>query len=108
MTRVEFFSQDGRITGFCCQGHSGLAEAGSDIVCAAVSATVQFAECTITDVLGVRAKSKVKEDEAQITLTLPASYEQEDAVQAVLHGMMLSLTCWRDQYPDNLEVVMEV
>ena len=108
MTRVEFFSQDDKITGFCCQGHSGYAEAGADIVCAAVSATVSFAANTITDVLGVRAKLKVKEDEARITLTLPASYEDEDAVQAVLQGMMLTLTSWRDEYPDNLEVVMEV
>ena len=58
--------------------------------------------------LGVRAKLKVKEDEARITLTLPTSYEDEDAVQAVLQGMMLTLTSWRDEYPDNLEVVMEV
>ena len=108
MTRVEFFSQDDKITGFCCQGHSGYAEEGADIVCAAVSATVSFASNTITDVLGVRAKLKVKEDEARITLTLPTSYEDEDAVQAVLQGMMLTLTSWRDQYPDNLEVVMEV
>lgn len=108
MTRIEFFSQDDRISGFCCQGHSGYAEEGSDIVCAAVTTAVSFAANTITDVLGVRAKLKVKDDEAQITLTLPASYEQEEAVQAVLQGMMLTLMSWRDQYPENLEVVMEV
>ena len=108
MTRIELFSQDDRIYGFWCQGHSGYAEEGSDIVCAAVTTAVSFAANTITDVLGVRAKLKVKDDEAQITLTLPASYEQEEAVQAVLQGMMLTLMSWRDQYPENLEVVMEV
>lgn len=108
MTRVEFFSQDDRITGFCCQGHSGYAEAGADIVCAAVSTAVSFAVNTISDVLGVRAKCKVQQDEARITLTLPATCESEDAVQAVLTGMMLTLTKWRDDYPDYLEVVMEV
>ena len=30
MTRVEFFDQDGRITGFSCSGHSGYAEEGSE------------------------------------------------------------------------------
>ena len=44
MTRVEFFNQNGRINGFCCAGHSGYAEEGSDIVCAAVSTAVKFAE----------------------------------------------------------------
>ena len=37
MTRCEFFTEDERITGFTVFGHSGYAEAGSDIVCAAVS-----------------------------------------------------------------------
>lgn len=107
MTRVEFFDQDGRISGFTVSGHSGYAEAGSDIVCAAVSTAVQFAETTISDVLGNRVKTKVNEEEARITLTLPASCEDEEAVQAVLTGMMLTLCELRDQYPDYIEV-MEV
>lgn len=57
MTRVEFFDQDGRISGFCCSGHSGYAEAGSDIVCAAVSTAVKFAETTLSEVLGERVKT---------------------------------------------------
>ncbi|MBQ1264351.1 MAG: ribosomal-processing cysteine protease Prp [Oscillospiraceae bacterium] len=105
MTRVEFFNQDGRITGFCCSGHSGYAEAGADVVCAAVSTAVQFAETTIHDVLGERCKSKVNEEEARITLTLPATCEDEEAVQAVLTGMMLTLCALRDEYPDYIEVL---
>lgn len=107
MTHIEFFNRDGQITGFSCSGHSGYAEAGQDIVCAIVSTAVQFAATTITDVLGVRAKVKVKEADAQITLTLPATYEETDAVQALLTGMMLTLCSARDQYPDYIEV-MEV
>ena len=107
MTRVEFFDQDGRISGFNVSGHSGYAEAGADIVCAAVSTAVQFAEITISDVLGNRVKTKVNEEEARITLKLPATCEDEEAVQAVLTGMMLTLCELRDQYPDYIEV-MEV
>ena len=107
MTRVEFFDQDGRISGFTVSGHSGYAEAGADIICAAVSTAVQFASCTIEEVLGNRCKPEVNEEEARITLTLPASCEDEDAVQAVLTGMMLTLCELRDQYPDYIEV-MEV
>lgn len=105
MTRIEFFNRDGQITGFSCSGHSGYAEAGQDVVCAIVSTAVQFAANTITDVLGVRAKVKV--EDAKITLTLPAAYEETDAVQALLTGMMLTLCSARDQYPDYIEV-MEV
>ena len=103
MTRVEFFDHEGRISGFCCSGHSGYAEEGSDI--AAVSTAVKLTECTINDVLGEHAKCKVNEDEARITLTLPAACESEEAVQAVLSGMMLTLCSLRDDYPDYIEVL---
>jgi len=105
MTRVEFFNQNGRITGFCCQGHSGYGEAGTDIVCAAVSTAVNFAEYTLNDVLGANAKVRVNDEEARVTLTLPASCEDEEAVQAVLTGMMLTLSALRDEYPDYIEVL---
>ncbi len=50
MTRVSFFDGGGRITGFRCQGHSGFSSAGTDIVCAAVTALIRMTECTLNDV----------------------------------------------------------
>ena len=73
MTRVEFFDHEGRITGFCCSGHSGYAEEGSDIVCAAVSTAAKLAECTINDVLGEHTKTRGNEEEDRITLTVRAT-----------------------------------
>ena len=106
MTTIEFYNQKGRITGFCCKGHSGYAEAGADIVCAAVSTAVSFAEATICDVLGITCKTQVNEQEAMVRLTLPASCEEdEDAVQAILSGMMLTLCALHDEYPDYVEVL---
>ena len=105
MTRCEFFTAEDRITGFSISGHSGYAEAGSDIVCAAISATVTMAEATINEVCGAKAKVRVKSDDARITLTLPASCDEEDTVQAVLAGMMLTLMSLRDDYPDYIEVL---
>ena len=105
MTRCEFFTEDDRITGFSISGHSGYAEAGSDIVCAAISAVVSMAEATINDVCGAKAKIRVKEEDARITLTLPASCDEEDSVQAVLAGMLITLCSLRDDYPDYIEVL---
>ena len=105
MTRCEFFTENERITGFSVSGHSGYSEAGSDIVWAAVSAVVSMAEATINDVCGAKAKVRVKEADARITLTLPASCDEEDAVQAVLAGMMLYLCNLREEYPDYIEVL---
>ncbi|MEE8815711.1 MAG: ribosomal-processing cysteine protease Prp [Lachnospiraceae bacterium] len=41
MTRVQIFrTKDGHFRSFTCQGHTGYAEEGEDIVCAGVSAIV--------------------------------------------------------------------
>ena len=105
MTRCEFFTEGDRITGFSISGHSGYAESGADIVCAAVSAVVTMAEATINDVCGAKAKVRVKDEQARISLTLPASCDEEETVQAVLAGMMLTLCSLRDDYPDYIEVL---
>ena len=105
MTRCEFFPENDRITGFSVSGHSGYGSAGSDIVCAAVSAVVTMAEATINDVCGAKAKVRVKDADARVSLTLPASCDEEESVQAVLAGMLLTLCILRDDYPDYIEVL---
>ena len=105
MTRCEFFTEEDRITGFSVSGHSGYAESGSDIVCAAISAVVTMAEATINEVCGAKAKVRVKDEDARVTLTLPTSCDEEEAVQAVLAGMLLTLCSLRDDYPDYIEVL---
>ena len=97
--------EDDRITGFSVSGHSGYAEAGADIVCAAISTAVTMAETTINDVCGAKAKVRVKEEDARVTLTLPASCDEEERVPAVLAGFMLTLINLRDEYPDYIEVL---
>lgn len=42
MTILRIYRKGTLYTGFECKGHSGYAEAGSDIVCAAVSTAVQY------------------------------------------------------------------
>ena len=105
MTRCEFFRDGARISGFSVSGHSGYAEAGQDIVCAAISAAVAMAETTINDVCGGKAKVRVKEEDARITLTLPAQCEEEEAIQAALTGLLLYLCNLRDEYSDYIEVL---
>ena len=74
-------------------------------MCAAVSAVVTMAEATINDVCGAKAKVRVKQEDARISLTLPASCDEEEAVQAVLAGMLITLCSIRDDYPDYIEVL---
>ena len=94
-----------RITGFSVSGHSGYAEAGADIVCAAISTAVTMAEAIINEVCGAKAKVRIKEADARITLILPASCEEEESIQSALAGLMLYLIALRDDYPDYIEVL---
>ena len=84
MTKCEFFTENDRITGFSVSGHSGYAEAGSDIVCASVSTAVMLAEATINEVCGANAKVRVHEDDARVTLTLPADCTASEAFRQEL------------------------
>ena len=107
MTTITFRSEGGRIIGFDSQGHSGYAEEGADIVCAAVSSTISLVEATINDVLGLAASVKVRESDAFISLRLPGGLGQtaESTCQALLTGMMLYFTELHDEYPENIEVL---
>ena len=97
--------EDDRITGFSISGHSAYAEEGPDFVCPAISAVTAMVEATVNEVCGAKAKVRVKEADARITLTLPTVCAEEESVQAVLAGMMLYLCNLRDEYPENLEVL---
>ncbi len=68
MTRIEFFTKDGMLSGVRVAGHSGYAEAGSDIVCAAVTSALRLCVCQLVDVLGLNADISVSDSDADITV----------------------------------------
>ena len=107
MTTATFLTEGSRITGFDVKGHSGYAEAGEDIVCAAVTSAVRLTEATITDVFGLAASVKVRDKSGSISLRLPGGLSDRDehAVQGLLSGLMLYFSQLHDEYPDNIEVL---
>ena len=109
MTTVTFHSVGGRIDGFQAHGHSGYAEEGSDIVCAAVSAAVGVVECTINEVLGLGASVKIRQRDASITLKIPQGFSEanEYMCENLLTGLMVYLQSMAEDYPDNLIVLMD-
>ena len=109
MTTITFRSEGGRIIGFDSQGHSGYAEEGADIVCAAISSTISLVDVTINDVLGLAASVKIRESDASISFRLPGSLgpTAESACQALLAGLMVYFTELHDEYPENIEVLEE-
>ena len=109
MTTITFHSAQGRLDGFVVEGHSGYAEAGADIVCAAVSAAVGLVECTFNEVLGLGASVKIREKDARIALKLPGGLGEinEHTCQDLLAGLMVYLQDLSEEYPENLIVQLD-
>ena len=107
MTTVTFRMEGDRITGFDSKGHSGYAEAGSDIVCAAITSAIRLVEATVNDVLGLAASVKVREEDASISLRLPGALAPtaESTCQSLMTGLMVYFAQLHDEYPDNIEVL---
>ncbi len=101
MTRVTVLRTGERITGFECKGHSGYAEEGKDIVCAAVSALTTTCVNALESVAGVKPEVDIKE--ARMIVSLPNG-ENHDA-QVILKAMLQGLNDIASEYPDHLTVL---
>ena len=109
MTTITFQSQGSRVIGFDVQGHSGYAEAGADIVCAAVTSAVRLVETTVNDVLGLGASVKVRESDASITMKIPGGLSEanETTCQTLLAALMVHFASLHEEYPDHISVMEE-
>ena len=109
MTTITFRTEGDRIIGFDSQGHSGYAEAGADIVCAAITSAIRLVDATVNDVLGLAASVKVREEDTSISLRLPGGLAPtaESTCQSLLAGLMVYFTELHDEFPDNIEVLEE-
>lgn len=107
MTTVTFYSQDERIVGFDVKGHSGLAPAGEDILCAAITSAVRLTECAVNDVLGLEAAVKVREKDASISLRLPGGLgdTNESTCQTLLTALMVYFAGLHEEYPQHILVL---
>lgn len=94
MIRVTFYqNQKKEIIGFDCRNHSGYAEEGSDIVCAAVSVltinTVNAIERFTDDVTDIRESEDADGDEPFITLRVVGepSHDAELLLRTMASGI---------------------
>ena len=101
MTTVEFLI-DGNNTllGFHVHGHSGYAEQGEDIVCAAVSSAVIMTINTVTEIMHIKAKESGENGEA--SLIVPE--KDAGACQSILRGLRLHLLELEKQYGEFITI----
>ncbi len=100
MINICFITSHKTITGFRLSGHSGYAESGSDIVCAAVSSAAFMTANTVTEILGLSADISVDEGFLKMELT------SQDALKAqeILRGFELHMNELSQQYQSNIKV----
>ncbi len=105
MIQVEFVIQDNKILAFSVEGHSGLAPAPHDILCASVSAMTQLVINTVTDVFGAKIDLEINEEIPRIRAELLfVSETEKNAVFGVLGGFQLQLEDLRKMYPAHIKV----
>lgn len=101
MIKAEFFTTAfGELLGFSMKGHSGSAQAGYDIVCAAVSSAAYMTVNTVTDILNIDARVAVDEGFLRIRV------QEKDArsCRSIFAGFKLHMLGLEEQYPNNIEV----
>ncbi len=107
MLRVEILeNNDGWITSFIIEGHSGFSEYGKDIVCAGVSAITQTALLGLDHFLSNK-KPKVEVGPGNLRCELPASLKKEERERAgvILETMFLGLKAVEENYAGNVKVI---
>lgn len=105
MILVKFLKSDNNIIGFTMSGHADYDEYGMDIVCSAVTSSVQLTCNGITEILRLKCSLSVEENAIEMTLNI------DDAIKAetLLKSLQLHLTILSEDYKENIELInMEV
>ena len=102
MIKVEFFGT-ALTTGFSISGHSGYAEEGEDIICAAVSSASYMTANTITEVLKVKPLELfVSDGNMCLKLDELSAHKCSD----IMRGFVLHLSSLSEQYKQYIKVTI--
>ena len=107
-TTVTFWKRsDGALLGYRAEGHSGYAEKGADIVCAAISALTQSTLNGLKNVL--RAPVMFDQDDGgafmEALLSPEATEAQIQQAQLLLVTLLEGLQAIQREYPRNLRII---
>ncbi len=101
MTRCVLYTRGDQVVGFLCAGHAGYAEAGEDIVCAAVSALTETCVNAMESVAHVTPT--VRTGPGFLAARLPQDTENRDAY-LLLNGLTVGLRGIAAQYPEHFRL----
>ena len=101
MITVRFRGDGTQLTGFAIRGHAGWADAGQDIVCAAVSSAAIMTANTLTEISAIPCEVSSQDGSLSVLL---ASQDAPRA-QDLLRGFSLHMRELSRKYPNHIKVI---
>ena len=98
MIRAEFYESKGVPKGFSISGHAGYADAGQDVVCAAVSSAVQLT-VNVLDALGCQADVNVGDNVIRCMVS-----KEDNTSAAVLGQLRLHFESVLEEFPKTIKI----
>ena len=104
MISTILYRKNGRYTGFRGKGHSGYAEAGSDIVCAAVSILSITCVNAMESQLGLVIPATMREEDGMLEFDLPRlEGEKASGAQLLMGALGQGLSDLQEAYPEYVK-----
>ena len=111
MTTITFYKTDGIFYGFEEQGHTGFAESGEDILCAALSSMTMLIINTVEVAYASHIEYDINEGATVIRVRSKAAlaeFEEDDRKRYAVSGLFMSyyyqLNDLLEEYYDYLDV----
>ena len=104
MTKVEIFRKNGNIIGYKASGHSGYSEQGSDIICSAISTSLQMTLIGIQEILKLKVDFKINDGFLDVDLK-NISQDKLTQTNMLTEAMAIFLKELTKQYPKYIRLV---
>ena len=107
MTEIKIIKKQGKILGFECKGHSGYAESGADIICAAISTLAGSCHLGISKILGLAHTFEIDENKGYFKLMLELESVQNQSAQVLLQTFSQSAEELANSYKKFIKLKQE-
>ena len=104
MTKVKIFRKNGNIIGYKASGHSGYSEQESDIICSAISTSLQMTLIGIQEVLKLKVDFKINDGFLDVDLK-NISQSKLTQTNILTEAMVIFLKELTKQYPKYIRLV---
>ena len=104
MTEITVYRKHGALVGFDAVGHTGFAEHGEDIVCAAVSAVTQTAVIGIMELVKAPCAFETTDGELHLMLERSVKGKQFEQAELIIRTMLAGLRSIETDYSDYLKL----